>query len=161
MPRPSFSGAWAAFTAVNVSVSDVGRKIGGHVQMNIDSGVFQNACPIRMSYVLNAMGFPIPRSSEYETVSGADGLFYIFRVNAMMKYLQTAFGAPDKTVRNPKPGDFAGLKGILVVKGRGWSNALGHVTLWNGKMCSDTCHLAHDPDNGTFVPETASLWVLP
>src|SRR5699024_2830781 len=108
MPRPSFSGAWAAFTAVNVSVSDVGRKIGGHVQMNIDSGVFQNACPIRMSYVLNAMGFPIPRSSEYETVSGADGLFYIFRVNAMMKYLQTAFGAPDKTVRNPKPSDFAG-----------------------------------------------------
>ncbi|HCC0827642.1 TPA: hypothetical protein M3111_004710, partial [Escherichia coli] len=52
-------------------------------------------------------------------------------------------------------------KGIIVVKGHGWSNARGHVTLWNGSVCSDQCHLLNDPDNGTFVPEVGILWVLP
>nr|WP_233174907.1 MULTISPECIES: T6SS effector amidase Tae4 family protein [Delftia] len=51
--------------------------------------------------------------------------------------------------------------GIIVVKGHGWGNAIGHVTLWNGTECSDTCHLMSDPDNGTFVPDMASIWVLP
>lgn len=161
MIRPGFKSAWAAFMAVRVSVSDVGKKIGGHVRMNIDSGIFQNACPIRMSYVLNATGFPIARNARYETVSGGDGMFYIYRVNDMMNYLQATFGNPDKTVHHPKAIDFSGMKGILVVKGSGWVDARGHVTLWNGEECSDQCHLVNDPDNGAFMPETASLWVLP
>jgi hypothetical protein len=161
MKRPSFASAWAAFMAVKLSVADVGKKIGGHVQKNIDAGIFQNACPIRMSYVLNSTGYPVSKSDAYQTVSGADGKQYIFRVNDMMNYLASVLGKADKTVRNPSPADFANLKGIIVVKGHGWSNAQGHVTLWNGTQCSDTCHLMSDPDNGTFVPETASIWVLP
>ncbi|MDR1227763.1 MAG: type VI secretion system amidase effector protein Tae4 [Azoarcus sp.] len=51
--------------------------------------------------------------------------------------------------------------GILVVRGSGWRDAGGHVTLWDGTMCSDTCHLAYDPDNGSFSPTEAALWVLP
>lgn len=27
------------------------------------------------------------------------------------------------------------MKGILVIKGHGWSNAKGHVTLWDGNKC--------------------------
>lgn len=49
--RPNFAKAWVFFSEINIPVKDVGKKIGGHVQMNTDSGVFQNACPIRMSYV--------------------------------------------------------------------------------------------------------------
>lgn len=45
---------------VNLSVADVGTKIGGKVQDNIKAGIFLNACPLRMSYVLNQMGVPIP-----------------------------------------------------------------------------------------------------
>lgn len=52
------------------------------------------------------------------------------------------------------------MQGIIGVKGHGWSNAAGHVTLWNGTQCSDTCHLMSDPDNGPFVPDTASIWKL-
>lgn len=37
----------------------------------------------------------------------------------------------------------------------------GHVTLWNGNQCSDTCHLLADPDNGPFIPDTGAIWVLP
>lgn len=160
MHRPSFDSAWAAFMAVRVSVAAVGQKIGGNVQKNIDAKIFQNACPIRMSYVLNMTGFPIRKGSGYETVSGSDKRLYLFRVNDMMDYLERVFGKPDKTVKAPAVTDFANMKGIIVVKGHGWSNARGHVTLWDGARCSDTCHLMYDPENGQFVPETASLWVL-
>lgn len=160
--RPSFSAAWTAFIVVRVPVADVGKKIGGAVQKNIDMpvGGFQNACPIRMSYVLNTTGFPIPKGHSYATVSGADNRQYIYRVGDMMAYLERAFGKPDKTVKSPSPTDFAGMKGILVVKGHGWANAKGHITLWDGSQCVDTCHLMYDPENGPFVPETASLWGL-
>ena len=162
MARPSFNGAWAAFTAVRIPVAAIGEKIGGHVQKNIEIPIngFKNACPIRMSYVLNSTGFPIPKSTRYAMVSGADGRQYIYRVDDMMSYLESSFGKADKTSRSPMPSDFANLKGILVVKGHGWRDAKGHVTLWDGTQCSDSCHLMHDPDNGPFVPETASLWSL-
>jgi len=64
MARPSFNSAWAAFMAVRVPVGEVGKKIGGNVQTNIElpEGGFRNACPIRMSYVLNKTGFPIPKN---------------------------------------------------------------------------------------------------
>ncbi|MDC2860106.1 MULTISPECIES: type VI secretion system amidase effector protein Tae4 [unclassified Delftia] len=163
--RPAFSQAWHAFMAVRIPVKEVGRKIGGMVQKNTELdpklGGFENACPIRMSYVLNMTGFPIPKGSTYKTVSGADGRQYMYRVAEMMAYLEKTFGKAEKTVRSPKTTDFIGMKGIIVVKGHGWGNAIGHVTLWNGTECSDTCHLMSDPDNGTFVPDIASIWVLP
>lgn len=84
-----------------------------------------------MSYVPNMTRFPIPKGSTYKAVSGADGRQYMDGVR------------------------------IIVVKGHEWGNAIGHVTLWNGTECSDTCHLMSDPDNGTFVPDIASIWVLP
>ncbi|MGC0591387.1 hypothetical protein ACN6J7_28350, partial [Salmonella enterica subsp. enterica serovar Abony] len=51
MNRPSFNEAWLAFRKVNHSVADVGSIIGGNVGKNITGSYFQNACPIRMSYV--------------------------------------------------------------------------------------------------------------
>lgn len=160
--RPSFSAAWTAFLAVRVPVADVGKKVGGAVEKNINMplGGFENACPIRMSYVLNSTGFPIPKSHSYASVSGADQKQYIYRVGDMTSYLERTFGTPDKVAKSPKTSDFTDMKGILVVKGHGWGNAKGHITLWDGTQCADTCHLLYDPENGPFVPETASLWVL-
>ena len=148
---------------VRLPVAAVGKKIGGAVQKNTEmaTGGFENACPIRISYVLNTMGFPIPQSPRYATVSGADHRQYIYRINDMMTYLEQTLGKPDKTVKSPKESDFARMKGIIMVRGHGWSNANGHVTLWDGSTCSDTCHLMADPDNGPFIPETASIWLLP
>ena len=162
MARPSFNSAWVAFMAVRLPIAEVGKKIGGNVQQNIElsAGGFVNACPIRMSYVLNMTGFPIHKSSQYVMVSGADNYQYIYRVGDMMSYLERMFGKPDKTVKSPKPTDFTKMKGIIVVKGHGWGNAKGHVTLWDGSKCSDSCHLMHDPDNGAFIPEIASIWIL-
>lgn len=112
-----------------------------------------------MSYVLNHTGVPVP-AAGYHVVSGADQRWYMYRVPEMMLFLQRTFGKPEVTTAHPRPVDFAGKRGVLVVKGRGWSNAVGHVTLWDGTACSDSCHLLADPDNGPFVPDVASLWVL-
>ena len=162
-PRPSFKRAWAAFMEVNVPVPAVGYLIGGNVRKNIelpyDVG-FQNACPIRMSYVFNKTGFLVPKCARYAVVSGADHRWYMYRVPDMLRYLEDTFGKPDKVVKQPKPEDFVGLQGILVTKGRGWRDAVGHVTLWDGGRCSDVCHLTGDPKNGKFVPDVASIWIL-
>lgn len=158
--RPSFGAAWNKFLEIRVDVSDVGNKIGGKVQDNISSGIFQNACPIRMSYVLNYTGISIPLRDKYKVVSGGDKKYYIYRVNDMVDFLKSRFGKPDIIVQNPQPDSFYGKQGIIVFEGVGWSNAVGHVTLWNGNVCSDDCHFIGSPDNGTFVPSKASLWIL-
>lgn len=58
MARPLFNKAWSLFSEVNVDVKSAGEKIGGKVKFNIENGIFANACPIRMSYVLNYSGTP-------------------------------------------------------------------------------------------------------
>lgn len=68
-----------------------------------------------------------------------------------MKYLKGHFGKPDKVIKKPKASDFKGVKGILVFTVN-WRDATGHVTLWNGNVCSDTCHFP--------VASEASLWIL-
>ncbi|MFB6324836.1 type VI secretion system amidase effector protein Tae4 [Pantoea deleyi] len=158
--RPQFSAAWNRFSEVNVSVEKVGEILGGKVEANIAARIFENACPIRMSYVLNYTGLPVPANSRYATVTGKDKKRYMFRVNDMMDFLVSAFGQPDLTVKSPKPGSFNGKQGIIVFQGSGWSNARGHVTLWNGNICSDTCHFLGGAENGSFVPDVASLWIL-
>ena len=37
-----------------------------------------NACPIRMSYVLNQTGFLVRKSARYATVSGGDHMQYLY-----------------------------------------------------------------------------------
>jgi hypothetical protein len=164
-PRPSFNSAWAAFKRINVSVPDVGKKLGGRVEWNInipdETKRFENAYPIRMSYVLNYTGFPIARSHLYHMVSGADHKWYIHRIPDMEKYLEVHLSKPDKIVtEHPKTTDFSGMRGILLVRGAtNWRNAQGHATLWDGTECADDCHLA-DEDNRKFVPGKTSLWIL-
>lgn len=156
--RPAFSSMWTNFTTIygDGTVTGVGAKIGGKVGENITLGVtnpkagFTNACAIRMSYSLNRSGSPVHRG-PWATVSGGDGKLYVYRVRDLLKYLQTTFGSPDKTVKNPKPEDFTGDKGILVFDVR-WSDATGHATLWNGTGCSDHCYFP--------VASEASLWQL-
>ena len=88
-----------------------------------------------MSYVLNKCGILIPSSKKYAVVSGKDNNQYMYRVNDMIGYLEDIFGKPDFVVKSPKSKDFNGKKGIIVFLGNGWTNARGHVTLWNGVVC--------------------------
>ena len=163
--RPSFNKCWNLFKKVNVSVASVGTLIGGKVETNIKLGAnggFENACPIRLSYILNYAGTKLPGPKRgYAVVSGQDGKWYMYRVPDMIRFLERTWGKANKISKNAKPTDFSTARGIISVQGTGWNNATGHVTLWNGNRCLDSCHLAQDPDNGTFVPTLAKLWTLP
>lgn len=156
--RPLFSTLWKNFATIygDGIVATVGTTIGGKVGQNIELGIkdpntgFTNACAIRMSYSLNYSGIPITRG-PWSTVSGGDNKWYIYRVRDLLLYLKQNFGAPDKTVKAPKPNDFAGLRGILVFDVN-WSDASGHATLWDGMSCSDHCYFP--------VANKASIWLL-
>ena len=158
--RPTFGKAWNRFSEVNVDVGSVGSLIGGKVQVNISSGIFENACSIRMSYVLNYTGVSIPSDNRYATVTGEDKKRYMYRVNDMMVFLRSKFGEPDLSISMPIQEAFFGLQGIIVFEGSGWRNARGHITLWNGMICSDYCYFIGGSNNGQFVPDNASLWIL-
>lgn len=158
VPRPSFQNMLMNFTSIygSGSIETVGKTIGGKVKQNIELGVkdplhgFTNACAIRMSYSLNYSGVIVHRGS-WKTVSGADRMWYIYRVSDLLGFLEFSFGKPDKTVKNPRPNDFIGKKGILIFKVN-WSDASGHATLWNGNNCSDHCYFP--------VALEASIWLL-
>lgn len=159
--RPSFCVLSSKFAEIygDGTVRNVGNKIGGKVAQNIQIGIddpdpragFKNACAIRMSFSLNYAGTPITRG-PWGTVSGKDGKQYIYRVSDLLRFLKQRFGAPDKTVKNPKPSDLASDKGILVFSVSGWIDASGHATLWNGATCSDHCYFQNASE--------ASIWLL-
>lgn len=139
--RPHFFTALSNFRNVygDGSLQHVANFIGGKVKTNIDAGFFENACAIRMSYVLNKSGVSIP-SLPKETVSGSDSSQYIYRVKELIQFLRFKMGKPDKLIHNPKASDFSGAKGLLVFEVTGWTDAAGHATLWDGSRCSDHCY---------------------
>ena len=160
MKRPHIEDAWKAFKEVyddvGKTVSGVGTKIGGKVDYNINiipmgQGRFENACAIRMSYVLNQNGVKIPFISG-QTVSGGKGDWYIFKVKTMIAYLTKIFGDPDYTFKDPQEISFSDKRGILVFEVDQWIDASGHATIWNGNACSDKCYFP--------IAKKAYLWEL-
>ncbi|EMQ4855113.1 type VI secretion system amidase effector protein Tae4 [Morganella morganii] len=140
MNRPDFFSMWSNFSKINVSVKEVGSKIGGKVQYNIDKGIFENACAIRMSYALNYSGTNVNRSSRWATSSGNDKKWYIYKVVDLISFLEHTFGKPDITIKSGvNMNAFKNKKGIIVFN-VGWRDATGHATLWNGTDCSDSCY---------------------
>lgn len=139
--RPDFVRASASFRAVygDGTLNHVADAIGGKVKANIDSGVFENACAIRMSYVLNNSGIPILTAGA-TSVSGADGRRYIYRVKDLAPFIEARLGKPDEDNARPSPQLLKGKKGIVLFDVGGWSNATGHATLWDGSNCSDKCY---------------------
>ncbi|MDX1529748.1 MAG: type VI secretion system amidase effector protein Tae4 [Gammaproteobacteria bacterium] len=153
MARPSFQKAWTAFARIygDGSLQHVSQELGGKVAANIDGGIFENACAIRMSYVLNQSGYPVT-SAHGATVSAADNSKYLFRVRDLEKHLRQRFGKPE--VDGPaRERDLAGDPGLLLFTVGGWSNATGHATVWNGRSCADRC----------YFPQSSHIafWKLP
>lgn len=146
--RPSWILADNAFFEVydqiGRSVSAVGIKLGGKIDYNINSlspedGRFENACAIRISYVLNKTGATVPYVHG-QTVSDANGHWYFYRVIDLFDFLTQQWGQPDLTAKPPNMRRLEGLRGVLVFKVGSWRNATGHVTLWDGRICSDQCY---------------------
>jgi len=154
--RESVNAFKEVYDYIGGTVEAVGKKIGGKVDYNInhlsvDQGGFENACAIRISYVLNKTGFKVPKLPD-RTVSGKNGDWYIYRVQVLIDYLHKVFGKPDITYVAPTPEKLSTDKGILVFEVDGWYNATGHATIWNGIGCSDKCYFERS--------KKVHLWIL-
>ena len=86
---------------------------------------------------MNYAGDPIPRDSiAFRTKQGADGKWYGLRVSEFRKYMERTYGKPTISAQRAKNSpisstQFNGYRGILCLSVDGWSDATGHITLWN------------------------------
>jgi hypothetical protein len=164
MKRPRFSAAWRAsqriFDPANSSAR-VASVIGGAVASNVTSGEhpWRNTCAVRISYILNYTGIYVP-SLHTETVPGADHRHYFFRVKDVMKFLRRQWGPPDIVVKFPPVGGgpLAGKRGLILFEVKGWNDAAGHATLWNGTQCYDHCYF--NESGVSYKTERANFWSL-
>ena len=98
----------------------------------------RNSCTVRLSYAMNYGGMKIPfhKSGAEQTVSGADKLWYMFRVAGMKSYLTRTLGKPF-TLKPDELRKCAG-EGIVILNVRVWTDATGHATLWTGAKLIDS-----------------------
>lgn len=110
--------------------------------------IYENACAIRMSYILQKNGYRIPKTGFGKTSSGADKLWYLVLVVDMIRYIETIWkDYPSIKLHNLKdPSEIKGKKGLLIFTVINWNNAGGHVTLWDGKDCYDHCYFQNELD---------------
>lgn len=165
MTRPSFHAAWAAAKRIYIpsnSLAHVAHTIGGQVKHNIldiePKLRWRNTCAVRISYVLNQTGTSIP-FVRGQTVSGADGRWYFFRIGDVTTFLGKRRGKPEMVAYPPSGGGaLAGRKGLVVFNISGWPDASGHATLWSGDSCYDNCYF-NDPSAG-YRTDNANFWSL-
>lgn len=134
----------------------VKAEIGGRV----DQAHYKNTCIIRVSKALNYAKHPIPADSgDFKTRKGADGNWYGLGVQQFWEYMTKTYGKPtvyaeSKNGRIPYD-KFAGKAGIIGFRVKGWKDASGHFTLFNG------CELLYVGEGGTNYwtrSYKAALW---
>jgi hypothetical protein len=134
--KVTYAALSAAFADIKgKSVQEVGLIIGGMVKVNIDSGDFQNACALRLSYALNKVGIKIS-SKDGKVSSGADGKKYLYRINDVEKLVKNNLYSTE-TLSGTTSSDFDKKQGIIVFRSCGWGNAAGHIDLYNGTTVED------------------------
>lgn len=176
-------------------------KISKALGKDVDHKAYENTCALRMSVGLNKSGFllPSPPSGGAGNIKGDDSRNYWLRVADLKPYLFKIFKNPDVDVTLPdlsstssyvhtelderlefvKTNVLSNIEdknGIIVFEVRGWSNATGHFTLWEGAgrgllYSSDVENNPNSPsyyfwmvpndiDNTTGLTTKISFWEL-
>lgn len=136
----NFELMWNAYPNPGGGSSAAKKTIGG----NVDADWITNTCVIRVCRSFNYANHRIPRRRQgLNTVSGADGLRYAFRVSEFRRYLTDVYGTPALSHRYPEPGGpvpegFLRRQGVICFVVRGWSDATGHFDLWRDDDCIHT-----------------------
>jgi hypothetical protein len=137
MPIPN---ADALISAYPLGPSDeVKKRIGG----GINAGWITNTCAIRLSRSFNYSGQPIPSSYGNSkgkpalAIYGGDKKLYGLRVAEFRKWLEQKYGKPTLSFKagpyGTAPSQLHGKKGIICFVDCGWSDASGHLDLWDGE----------------------------
>lgn len=166
---------WKSFPdrAKHPKLIDLHTHIGGALARNIHTPGFGpegNTCAVRISYALNHGGAPVSKDIasklKISTLTGGDGFLYIFRVREIKTYLSAALGPADKVATTDFMNAFKALRGIVSFDVQGWSDASGHVALWDGTQFKeagdDYRHLRDNPATPLREATTTrmSLWKL-
>lgn len=113
----------------------VKQKIGG----SVNKSWYENTCIIRVSEALNYTNHLIPADSgAFKTRKGADGRWYGLGVQQFWEYLEKHYGKPTVFAEKDKKSGripfekFNGIRGIIGFRVKGWGDASGHFTLWDG-----------------------------
>ena len=90
---------------------------------------------------------PIKKTTKGYKVTGEDNELYLLRVREMINFVENNLGKADVLIQ-PKNNEDVSLqiqnkKGIVIFKVTGWGDATGHVTLWDGNDCGDSCYFIH------------------
>jgi len=170
--KPNFQQLWNEFPRRSTyqTLESLHTAIGGVAARNIHAPGFGkdgNTCASRLSVAFNRSNAPIDSglaSSLGITTLGsakdgiANGYRIIFRITEFKKYLKSILGNPTST-DNTSPYDdaFVGKQGIIAFNVNGWSDARGHIALWDGEKYRDG-----DSDNYAMHSGTQSseFWEL-
>lgn len=150
--RPLFSALWENYP-VKMPAADVYSMVGGQALALYTENPtgYANACALRLSRSLNYGGMPIKQTTRGYKVKGSDDKPYLLRVREMISFVEQNFGKADITFKPQSNEDVSfqlrGKKGVIIFKVSGWGDATGHVTLWNGSDCGDSCYFIHDRSN--------------
>jgi len=164
--RPNFIAAWSAAKRIYDPLEPLKKvkdTIGGMEMKNFEispeQGGWENSCAVRMSYVLNYTGHPIPRIKN-KTVSGGDYKWYFYRVRDLIACLYQVWGDPELIIDFPHipVKSLKNKNGLILFEVTGWGNAEGHATFWDGSICSDHCYF-NDAGRRYFTTK-ANFWIL-
>ncbi len=152
-PVPPFSTLASHYP--NGTDAEIRQRIGGRV----NAAWIDHTCAVRLSRALNYSGVTVPADfAGMKVVRGGDGKYYAYQVRGMRPWLEATFGAPQ--IRAVRPVDrrrFLGKKGVIafVIP---FSDATGHVDLWDGASYTYEQGGQRDPRDYFTLANEVVLW---
>lgn len=146
---PKFLPVWNAFPTHGKyqTMGDLYRHLGGGAQAAIDWDGFTetgNTCASRISVALNGGGSPISPLIAQKlgllTLKTAAADHILVRVKELRAYLRFVYGTPDVDQTAPFLDKVKGKRGIVAFTVTGWSDATGHVALYDGSDFKEPDH---------------------
>lgn len=182
--RPSWADMKKHYPDKSIKTAELyDVRLGGRFKHAYDIPAYKNTCAVRMSYGLNRSGLKLNKApSNGGNLVGDDGYNYWIRVDDLTPELMARFKgcdeelrlkvAPNSMVENAEAVDkhyqerweaarnfldtkLAGRNGIVVFEVRGYANATGHFTLWDGVAKE----LAYAPGNDDPNTDTYYFWL--
>ncbi|XP_070570416.1 uncharacterized protein [Ptychodera flava] len=147
---PDFTALWSSYPLYDKYSSTTKPTLIEYCKLSKDLEG-QNSCAIRVSRALIATEHRLyfnPHGVDWARFVNEDGERYIIRVRVMRAYLEGTRG--DAKITGSTEDNFIDKKGIIVFEGCSFSDATGHVDLWNGTTCAGECYFHKCNDNRLF-----------
>jgi RHS repeat-associated protein len=156
MPYSELAANYPTSGSPKEMYNSVGGKVAEAYNKNEakgDANPYANTCALRMSVALNKSGNDLDtdvknsKGQKMFTLEGGDGKDYALRKSDVKDYMGNKYGKADISTTNgdkdfdEKINDVKGQKGVVVFDVSGWSNATGHITIYDGKgNCGHDCY---------------------